>query len=161
MQPNTRLGPMAREDLRANLHSQVERALAAGARCILGGELPSGAGFYYPATILTDVPLDSTAFREELFGPVICIISAKDADEAITLANDTNFGLAGAVFTRDINRGEMLAREKIAVGACAVNVHVSSDPRLPFGGIKNSGYGRELARAGMREFVNIKTVIVA
>jgi len=159
--PDTMLGPMAREDLRADLHAQVQRAIAAGARCVLGGVLPTGPGYYYPATVLLDVPVDSPAFREEMFGPVICITGAKDTEEAIALANDTDYGLAGAVFTSDIKRGEVIARDQISAGVCAVNMHVSSDPRLPFGGIKHSGYGRELARVGMHEFLNIKTVVVA
>ena len=157
----TTLGPMARQDLRAKLHEQVQRSIAAGSRCILGGTLPNSKGYYYPATILTDVSLDSPAFTEELFGPVICIITAKGEDHAMRLANTTQFGLGGAVFTKDLAKGERLARDGIEAGTCAVNTLISSDPRLPFGGIKQSGFGRELSLEGMREFVNIKTVIVA
>ncbi len=156
----TLLGPMAREDLRAKLHEQVQRSIQAGDRCLLGGTLPNNKGYYYPATVLTDVSVDSPAFCEELFGPVICIIEAKDENDAIRLANTTEFGLAGAVFTRDIVKGEALARKAIHAGTCSVNVSVKSNPRLPFGGIRQSGYGRELSLEGMREFVNIKTVIV-
>ncbi|MDA9271767.1 NAD-dependent succinate-semialdehyde dehydrogenase [bacterium] len=156
----TNLGPMAREDLRSKLHEQVQRAIAAGAHCLIGGVLPKGEGYYYPATVLTNVTIDSPAFREELFGPVICITRAKDEEDAIRLANATEFGLAGAIFTRDLVKGERIARDSINAGTCAVNTFVSSDPRLPFGGIKQSGYGRELSIEGMREFVNIKTVIM-
>ena len=161
LNPNTLLGPLAREDLRIKLHDQVERSIKAGARCIMGGILPTNKGYYYPATVLTNVSNDSPAFREELFGPVICIIEAKDEAHALELANNTEFGLAGAIFTRDLIKGEALARKAIHAGTCAVNTYVKSDPRLPFGGIRQSGYGRELAIEGMREFVNIKTVIVS
>lgn len=157
----TNLGPMARADLRATLHDQVQRSIAAGARCLLGGNLPDQKGYYYPATILTDVTIDSPAFREELFGPVICITKAENEDDALRLANTTMFGLAGAVFTQDLEKGERIARDCIEAGSCAVNTYVASDPRLPFGGIKQSGYGRELSLEGMREFVNVKTIIVA
>ena len=157
--PQTNLGPLAREDLRTKLHEQVQRAIAKGARCILGGTLPQGVGYYYPATILVDVTENSPAFQEELFGPVISITRAKDETDAIRLANLTEFGLAGAVFTRDLIKGERIAHA-IQAGTCAVNAFVTSDPRLPFGGIKHSGYGRELSVEGMREFVNIKTVTV-
>ncbi len=157
----TNLGPMARNDLRIALHDQVERSIAAGARCVLGGTLPSGVGYFYPATVLLDVTADSPAFQEELFGPVICITVADDESHALRLANQTEFGLAGAIFTRDLEKGERLARDVINAGTCAVNVHVTSDPRLPFGGIKQSGYGRELSIEGMREFVNVKTIVVA
>jgi len=157
----TILGPMARDDLRNKLHEQVQRSIQLGAKCLLGGAMPERKGYYYPATVLTDVTKDSPAFQEELFGPVICIITAKNETEAMELANKTEFGLAGAVFTRDLNKGERLARDVIDAGTCAVNTLVSSDPRLPFGGIKQSGYGRELSIEGIHEFLNIKTVIVA
>ncbi len=159
--PNTNLGPMAREDLRANLHEQVLRSISKGARCVLGGSIPSGKGFFYPATVLFDVDEDSPAFHEELFGPVICVTVADDEAHALRLANQTEFGLAAAVFTSDLKKGEHIAKKVLMAGGCAVNTHVASDPRLPFGGIKQSGYGRELSLEGMREFVNIKTVIVA
>lgn len=156
----TKLGPMARGDLRDKVQEQVERSIAQGAKCVLGGELPGGKGYFYPATVLLNVTADSPAFHEEIFGPVISITSAKNEEEALKLANDSEFGLAAAVFTRDLNKGDRLARENIEAGTCAVNVLVASDPRLPFGGIKQSGYGRELSREGIHEFANIKTVIV-
>lgn len=158
--PLVHLGPMARADLRAKLHDQVQRSISRGARCILGGELPAGKGYFYPPTVLVDVTSDSPAFHEELFGPVICISSAKNEEHAIELANQTEFGLGAAIFTRDIEKGELIAREKLQAGTCAVNALVASDPRLPFGGTKQSGYGRELAVEGMREFANVKTVVV-
>lgn len=160
MDPATRLGPMARADLRTSLHSQVERSIAAGARCVLGGSIPQGKGYFYPATLLLDVEPHSPAFQEELFGPVICLIEAKDEAEALTLANQTSYGLGAAVFTSDLDKGERLAKEILQAGTCVVNGFVASDPRLPFGGIKQSGFGRELSIEGLREFLNIKTVIV-
>ncbi len=161
LDPKTNLGPMARGDLRATVHDQVQRSIAAGARCLLGGKLPDKKGYYYPITVLTDVTDDSPAFCEEIFGPVICIIEATDEEHAMRLANATEFGLAGAIFTQDLIKGERLARDGIDAGTCAVNTFVASDPRLPFGGIKQSGYGRELSIEGMREFVNIKTIIIS
>ncbi|KTD63938.1 NAD-dependent succinate-semialdehyde dehydrogenase [Legionella spiritensis] len=152
------LGPMAREDLRNNIHEQVLMSIREGAKLMAGGEIPDGAGFYYPPTLLADVKPGMTAFEEELFGPVVVIVRAKSEKEAIQLANDSRFGLAGAVFTRDIERGEEIARNQLEVGTCCINTFVASDPRLPFGGIKNSGYGRELSREGLLEFVNIKTI---
>lgn len=161
LQESTKLGPMARADLRLQVQKQVDQAIKEGARCLLGGKIPTGPGFYYPATLLTDVKADSLAFREEIFGPVICLISARDEEHAIELANDTPFGLAAGVYTRNLAKGEHIAKERLQVGTAAVNSIVTSDPRLPFGGIKQSGYGRELSLEGMREFVNIKTVTVS
>jgi succinate-semialdehyde dehydrogenase / glutarate-semialdehyde dehydrogenase len=154
------VGPMARVDLREQLHEQVEASLAAGARRLLGGVKPEGAGAYYPVTVLGDVRPGMPAYDEELFGPVGAIIAAKDEDDAIRIANDSRFGLGAAVFTRDAARGERIARDRLQAGACFVNAFVRSDPRLPFGGIKQSGYGRELSAFGIREFVNVKAVYV-
>ncbi len=156
----TDVGPQARMDLRDELHEQVQRSVQAGAMCILGGKIPEGNNAFYPPTILTQVTKGMPAFDEELFGPVAAIITAKDEDEAIQLANDSIFGLGGAVFTNNIERGERIAATQIEAGSCFVNSLVKSDPRLPFGGIKQSGYGRELGMIGMHEFVNIKTVYV-
>lgn len=154
------IGPQARTDLRDDLHKQVQASIAKGAECILGGEIPEGSGAYYPATILTNVKPGMPAFDEEMFGPVAVIINAEDENEAIQLANQSVFGLGGAVFTKDIERGERIAATKLEAGSCFVNAGVKSDPRLPFGGIKQSGYGRELGLFGIHEFVNIKTVFI-
>lgn len=161
MQEDTQVGPMARRDLRDELHGQVQRSIKAGARCLLGGEIPEGEGAYYPPTVLVDVKPGTPAYDEETFGPVASIIVVKDEAEAIRVANDTPFGLGAAVFTQSLARGERIAAEKLDAGCCFVNAFVKSDPRLPFGGIKESGYGRELSHYGIKEFVNIKTVYVA
>ena len=161
MEESTDLGPMARTDLRDELHDQVARSLDAGARCLLGGEIPARTGAFYPATVLTDVQAGMPAYTEELFGPVAAIIPVEDEQEALRVANDTEFGLGAAVFTRDLARGEEIATKHLEAGSCFVNAFVKSDPRLPFGGIKGSGYGRELGSFGIREFVNIKTVYIA
>ncbi len=156
------LGPMARADLRDELHRQVQNNIAAGAKCILGGKIPSFEGdhAFYEPTILTGVKKGMPAFSEEIFGPVASFISAAGTDEAVRLANDTSFGLGGAVFTKDLPLGEDIARNRLQAGSCFVNTFVKSDPRLPFGGINQSGYGRELGLFGIREFVNIKTVYI-
>ena len=160
MEGDTVVGPQARADLRDELHHQVTRSIELGARCILGGKIPSGPGAYYPPTVLTDVGPGMPAYEEELFGPVAAVIPVRDEGAALRVANDTVFGLGAAVFTRDLERGARIAREDLEAGACFVNAFVRSDPRLPFGGIKESGYGRELSPFGILEFVNIKTVWV-
>jgi succinate-semialdehyde dehydrogenase/glutarate-semialdehyde dehydrogenase len=156
----TQLGPQARRDLRDDLHRQVRESIDAGAKLILGGQVPDGEGAYYPATILTGVHKGMPAYDEELFGPVAAVISVEDDAEAVRVANDSPFGLGAAVFTRDQARGEHIAAEELQAGACFVNAFVRSDPRLPFGGVKWSGYGRELSQHGIREFVNVKTVYI-
>ena len=156
-----RLGPLAREDLRDQHHAMVEQSVAQGAQCLLGGEIPEREGWWYPATVLTDVRPGMPAFDGELFGPTAAIVRAKDEDDAIQLANHTQFGLGSAVFTNDLAKGTNIARNRIEAGLCSVNDFVKSDPRLPFGGIRQSGYGRELGELGIYEFVNIKTVVVA
>ena len=158
---DTLLGPLAREDLRDALHQQVRRSVDAGATCLLGGEVPDRSGWWYPATLLEDVAPGMPAWDEELFGPVGVLIRADSEDDALRIANGTSFGLGAAVFTSDPARGELIARERLEAGACFVNDFVHSDPRLPFGGIRESGYGRELSPLGIREFVNAKTVWVA
>lgn len=154
------LGPMARRDLRDELHDQVTKSREMGANCILGGVVRDGKGAFYLPTILTDVKWGSPAYHEELFGPVASIIEASNEKEAIQIANDSFFGLGAAVFTKDLKRGARIAREEIEAGCCFVNDFVKSDPRLPFGGVKGSGFGRELSTYGIKEFVNIKTVSV-
>jgi len=157
----TTLGPMARLDLRDELHDQVERSVAAGARLVMGGKIPDGPGAFYPPTLLADVADGMAVYHEETFGPVAAVIAADDVDDAVRIANDTEFGLGAAVFTSDLEKGEEIARDRLQAGACFVNALVASDPRLPFGGIKMSGYGRELSDIGMKEFLNAKTVVVA
>jgi succinate-semialdehyde dehydrogenase/glutarate-semialdehyde dehydrogenase len=160
MDEHTQVGPLARHDLRDDLHQQVQASLAQGATCLLGGEMPAGTGAYYPPTVLTQVKKGMPAYDDELFGPVAAIIAVPDEKAAIRVANDSVFGLGAAVFTQDIARGERIAAHELAAGCCFVNAFVKSDPRLPFGGIKESGYGRELSSYGIKEFVNIKTVFV-
>ena len=157
----TEMGPLARVDLRDDLHGQVERSVAQGARIRLGGTKPDRAGAWYPPTILTDVRPGMPAYDEELFGPVAAVLRAQDDEDAIRIANDSRFGLGAAVFTSDLERARRVARDRLEAGSCFVNAQVHSDPRLPFGGIKESGYGRELGVFGIREFVNVKSVYVA
>ena len=161
MNEQTELGPLARHDLRDALHDQVQRSVTMGARCLLGGKIPDGRGAYYPPTVLTDVRKGVPAYEEELFGPVASVIPVKDEEAAIAVANDSVFGLGGAIFTSDLERGERIARDRIESGSVFVNEVVRSDVRLPFGGVKESGYGRELSNYGIKEFVNIKSVYVA
>jgi succinate-semialdehyde dehydrogenase/glutarate-semialdehyde dehydrogenase len=157
---DTEIGPQARHDLRDALHRQVEDSVARGARCLLGGAIPKSAGAYYPPTVLTHVVKGMPAFDEELFGPVAAVIRVGSEDAAIATANDSVFGLGGGVITRDIGRGERVAA-KIESGCVSVNDNVRSDPQLPFGGVKESGYGRELSHYGIKEFVNIKSIVVS
>jgi succinate-semialdehyde dehydrogenase/glutarate-semialdehyde dehydrogenase len=161
LEEGTDVGPQARRDLRDELHRQVESSVARGARVLLGGRVPDGPGAFYPPSVLADVAPGMPAFDEELFGPVAAIVAARDEKDAVRLANNTVFGLGAAVFTRDVERGERIARHELRAGSCFVNAFVKSDPRLPFGGIRESGYGRELGAFGIREFVNVKTVYVA
>jgi succinate-semialdehyde dehydrogenase/glutarate-semialdehyde dehydrogenase len=156
----TEIGPQARRDLRDELHRQVVESIEKGAKCLLGGAISEGEGAFYPPTVLTDVRKGMPAYDEELFGPVAVIISAEDEREAVRIANDSVFGLGAAVFTQDAERGERIAVAELEAGVCFVNAFVRSDPRLPFGGVKESGYGRELSHYGIKEFVNIKTVYV-
>ncbi|MFK8103714.1 MAG: NAD-dependent succinate-semialdehyde dehydrogenase [Saprospiraceae bacterium] len=159
---STDIGPMARFDLRDELHEQVKESVRNGARIILGGKIPENKkGAYYPATILVDVKPGMPAYDDELFGPVASVIKVKNQAEAIKVANDSKFGLGSAIFTKDRKLGAYLASNKIEAGACFVNTYVASDPRLPFGGIKESGYGRELSENGIMEFVNAKTIYIA
>jgi len=157
----TTLGPLARHDLRDGLHEQVQKSIKKGARLLLGGEIPDGKGAFYPPTVLTNVRKYTPAYDEELFGPVAGIIGVSGEDAAIDAANDTVFGLGAAVFTQDMKRAENIAAFQLQAGSCFVNDFVKSDPRLPFGGVKRSGYGRELSTFGIHEFVNIKTVYMA
>jgi succinate-semialdehyde dehydrogenase/glutarate-semialdehyde dehydrogenase len=160
MDETAAVGPQARHDLRDDLHRQVVESIKKGAKCLLGGKIPPGKGAFYPPTILTNVKKGMPAYDEEIFGPVAAIIPVKDEKEAIAAANDSVFGLGSAIFTRDIEKGTRLAEKELQAGCSFVNTFVRSDPRMPFGGIKESGYGRELSHFGIREFVNIKSIFV-
>ncbi len=154
--PATDIGPIARENLREELARQVDETLAAGAQCRLGGQIPEGEGFFYPVTLLTDVSNDMTACREETFGPVAVVLKADSAEQALQIANDTEYGLASSIWTERA-RGEAMAKE-IEAGQVVINGLVKTDPRLPSGGIKRSGYGRELGPHGILAFVNVQQV---
>jgi len=160
LDPTSEIGPMARLDLRDALHDQVMRSVEAGATLALGGEVPERPGAWYPPTVLSDVGPGMPAYDEELFGPVAVVIEARDAEDAIRIANDTRFGLGASVYAGDDREGERIAADCLEAGSCFVNGIVKSDPRLPFGGVKESGYGRELSPLGIREFTNVKTVWV-
>ncbi|WP_306057207.1 NAD-dependent succinate-semialdehyde dehydrogenase [Natronococcus wangiae] len=159
MDEETDVGPQAREDLMEELHEQVEETVEQGGDLRLGGEPMDRDGAFYPPTVITDVPEDAPADVEEIFGPVASVFRVPDEEAAIEKANDTRFGLGASVWTEDLERGERVAR-RFESGLAFVNELVKSDPRLPFGGVKDSGYGRELARDGIREFVNTKTIWV-
>jgi len=158
--PKTKLGPMQSVAARDQVHAQVEASVRAGAKLLLGGVVPDRPGAWYPPTVLTDVAPGQPAHDDEVFGPVAAIIEADDEAEAIAIANASEFGLGSAVLTRDLERGERIAAEELDAGLAFVNDNVRSDPRMPFGGVKHSGFGRECAGYGIREFVNIKSVHV-
>ncbi len=159
MDPATDVGPLATENAVADIDKQVQETVAAGARCLTGGQRLAGAGNYYAPTVLVDIPAGAPAFHEETFGPVASVFRVRDIAEAITLANATSFGLAASAWTADEGEQARLVDE-IEAGMVFINSMVASDPRLPFGGVKNSGYGRELSAHGIREFVNVKTVSI-
>ena len=159
MQRETNIGPLARGDLRETLATQVERTVKAGAHALTGGASLDGKGYFYAPTVLDGVSQDMPAFREETFGPVAAVIRARDPEDAVKLANDTEYGLGAALWTGNVERGKDLARH-IEAGNVFINGMVASDPRIPFGGIKRSGYGRELGSYGIKEFVNIQTIVV-
>jgi succinate-semialdehyde dehydrogenase/glutarate-semialdehyde dehydrogenase len=154
------IGPLATEQILNGVHEQVQKTLAMGANCLTGGNRIAGPGFFYEPTVLVDVPKDSPAFREEVFGPVAAVLRVRDAEEAIELANDSRFGLGASAWTNDRTEQELFASE-LQSGMVFINSMVASDPRLPFGGVKRSGFGRELGAAGIREFMNAKTVWIA
>ncbi|NUZ08290.1 NAD-dependent succinate-semialdehyde dehydrogenase [Piscinibacter koreensis] len=156
----TRLGPLQSVDARDQVHEQVQRSVAGGARLLLGGQVPDRPGAWYPATVLTDVRSGQPAHDEEVFGPVAAVIEAADEADAIRIANASEFGLGSGVLTRDLARGERIAAEELDAGMSFVNDNVRSDSRMPFGGVKHSGFGRECADFGIREFVNVKSVQV-
>lgn len=156
----TKLGPMQSVAARDEVHEQVKASIAKGAKLLLGGTVPDKAGAWYPPTVLTDVVAGQPAHDEEIFGPVAAIITARDEADAIAIANESEFGLGSGVLTGDVDRGRRIARDELDAGMSFVNDNVRSDPRMPFGGVKHSGYGRECADYGIREFVNVKTVLV-
>ncbi len=158
--PESTMGPMARFDLRDELHQQVLDSVKKGAEVIIGGEIPLRNGAFYPPTILENVKPGMPAYDEELFGPVASVIRVEDEKEAIHVANDTVFGLGAAIFTRDLKKAENIAVMHLDAGCCFANDFVKSDPRLPFGGIKESGFGRELSSNGIKEFMNVKTIVI-
>ena len=153
----TEIGPLATEAILQGVHEQVQKSIAAGAELLTGGKRIDRPGFFYEPTVLANIPRDSPAYREEIFGPVACFFRAKDATEAIKIANDSSFGLGASAWTNDPTEKELFAR-RLEAGMVFINSMVASDPRLPFGGAKRSGFGRELGAEGIREFVNIKTV---
>jgi len=157
----TSIGPLAAKRFQEEIDFQVQKSIQLGAKAVLGGAVPEDAGAFYPPTILTNVEKGMPAYSEELFGPVASVIKVKDQDEAIEVANDTNFGLGAAIFSKDIENAREIATHKIEAGAVFINDFVKSDPRLPFGGVKKSGYGRELSVYGIREFVNVKTIVIS
>jgi len=160
LDPQTAIGPLARTDLRDELHQQVEKSRELGAVVLLGGYIPDAEAPFYPPTVLENVVSGMPAYHEELFGPIAVLFRVKTEEEAIRIANDTVFGLGAGVFTSDIEKGKALAEKGLEAGCVFVNDFVKSDPRIPFGGIKESGYGRELSAIGIREFLNVKTVVV-
>jgi succinate-semialdehyde dehydrogenase/glutarate-semialdehyde dehydrogenase len=160
MDEATQVGPVAREDLRQDLHNQVRRSVSKGARVRTGGRKVPGPGFFYEPTVLENVRKGMPAYDEEVFGPVAAVIAVRDEPQAVRVANDSKYGLGASLWTSDRDRALRLSRQ-IETGMVFVNRRVQSDPRLPFGGAKASGYGRELGRHGIREFVNTKTVVLA
>jgi succinate-semialdehyde dehydrogenase/glutarate-semialdehyde dehydrogenase len=160
MREETKLGPMVSVKARDEIHEQVEKSIAGGAKLLLGGEIPDRPGAWYPATVLSNVRPGQPAHDEEVFGPVAAIIAAEDEIDAVRIANSSEFGLGSGVLTKDLDRGRRIASEELEAGMSFVNENVRSDPRTPFGGVKHSGFGRECGEFGIREFVNIKTVHV-
>jgi len=157
---DTKLGPMAHHKSQAEVHEQTKDTIAKGAKQVLGGEMPAHKGAFYPATVLSEVPPGTPGYDDEIFGPVASVMKVKTEKEAIDVANQSIFGLGAAVYTQDLEKGERIAREELQAGLCFVNDFVKSDARMPFGGIKDSGYGRECAHYGINTFVNIKSVVV-
>ncbi|HJX97767.1 MAG TPA: aldehyde dehydrogenase family protein, partial [Chthoniobacterales bacterium] len=160
MDETTEIGPLANESILNGVHEQVQKTLAMGAKCLTGGNRIAGSGLFYEPTVLVDVPKDSPAFREEVFGPVATVLRVRDADEAVSLANDNRYGLGASAWTNDPSEQELFANS-LESGMVFINAMVASDPRLPFGGVKRSGFGRELGAAGIREFMNAKTIWIA
>jgi succinate-semialdehyde dehydrogenase/glutarate-semialdehyde dehydrogenase len=160
MDETTEIGPLATEQILQGVHDQVQKSIAAGAKLLTGGNRIHGPGFFYEPTVLVNVPKESPAYREEVFGPVASIFRVRDSSEAIALANDTTFGLGSSAWTNDSEEQKLFASQ-LEAGMVFINAMVASDPRLPFGGVKRSGFGRELGAAGIREFTNTKTIWIS
>lgn len=160
MDKSNDMGPLAREDLREKLHDQVKETIQKGANCLCGGEMPNGKGYYYPPTVLENIPEDSPAYKDELFGPVASLFKARDANHAVQIANDHRYGLGGGVMSGDEDKAIEIARTGLDTGIINVNTYGLAVPNMPFGGVKESGYGREHGGFGLREFVNVKSIIV-
>jgi len=160
MHETIEIGPLATEQILEGVHDQVQKTIAAGAKLLTGGNRIHGPGFFYEPTVFVDVPKDSPAYREEVFGPVAAIFRVRDAHNAIQLANDTTFGLGSSAWTNDPEEQELFTSQ-LDSGMVFINAMVASDPRLPFGGVKRSGFGRELGAAGIREFTNAKTIWIS
>ncbi|WP_040281724.1 NAD-dependent succinate-semialdehyde dehydrogenase [Psychroserpens damuponensis] len=157
---SSQMGPMARKDLRETLHEQVEKSVSNGAKILCGGEIPSGKGYYYPATVLENVNSGQPAYDDELFGPVAALIKAKDEEDAMRIANDSRFGLGGGIFSTDIDRATKLASQHFDTGMVFINSFGLAEPSMPFGGVKDSGFGREHGGFGIKEFVNVKSILI-
>ena len=160
MDPETDLGPLATEQILQGVHDQVQKSIAAGAKLLTGGNRIHGPGFFYEPTVLVNVPRESPAYCEEVFGPVASLFRVRNADHAIEMANDTSFGLAASAWTNDPKEQKLFTSE-LETGMVFINAMVASDPRLPFGGVKRSGFGRELGAVGIREFTNAKTIWIS
>ncbi|SFN66907.1 succinate-semialdehyde dehydrogenase / glutarate-semialdehyde dehydrogenase [Bizionia echini] len=158
---NTELGPMAREDLREKIHKQVTESVEKGAEILCGGKPEDGEGYFYPATVLGNVKPGQPAYSDELFGPVASLIKAKDEEDAMRIANDSRFGLGGGIFSKDVSRATKLANLHFDTGMVFINSFGLAEPNMPFGGVKDSGYGREHGGFGMREFVNVKSILIS
>jgi succinate-semialdehyde dehydrogenase/glutarate-semialdehyde dehydrogenase len=160
MDPETEIGPLATEQILQGVHDQVQKSISAGAKLLTGGNRIHGPGFFYEPTVLVDVPKESPAYREEVFGPVAAVFRVRDVADAIEQANDTRFGLGASAWTNEPEEQKLFVSE-LDSGMVFINAMVASDPRLPFGGVKRSGFGRELGAAGIREFTNTKTIWIS
>ncbi|MFW2376076.1 MAG: aldehyde dehydrogenase family protein, partial [Cellulophaga baltica] len=156
----TQLGPMARKDLREKIHDQVQESIDKGANVLCGGKIPEGEGYFYPATVLEDVTQGQPAYDDELFGPVASLIKAKDNEDAMRIANDSRFGLGGGIFSKDEKKAIELAEKYFDTGMIFINSFGTAEPTMPFGGVKDSGFGREHGGFGMKEFVNVKSIMI-
>ena len=160
MDKDSKLGPMARKDLRDKIHQQVEDSVKNGATILCGGKIPDVTGYFYPSTVVGDVKPGQPAYSEELFGPVASLIRAKDNDDAMRIANDSRFGLGGGIFSKDEDKAIQLAKNHFDTGMININSYGLAHPNMPFGGVKDSGYGREHGGFGIREFVNSKSIML-